>query len=333
MASGGPYSDDELPFEIDLTERTPEYLLCIDFDETITRKHFHNYLALRKVRPSQGVKYLDTLISELGLKNPDLMRQAIQTAIKNGHKVAITSYNMYPEVIKPVLAYMGLSELELQNIVIVGGFPANDGSLNTTDLNRSIALQYGKSLHIKAAMIAHNIKHNSVILLDDSPRNIQSCAKGHIGILVLKDREEQNYLYELLHFVGRPARIQVGKLTEISDYNNRIISVFIELEEKYRQQHHDVSSSSSSSSSSSFHSLAIHRQTIAKTVLQSLRAFTYQYLYQHPHQKLNMTLLLSHWQTAHPEHGMKPAVRAELLNKLAIIEADEPAINVSRLKF
>lgn len=181
-----------------------EKLLCLDFDQTIVNGHFHATLASQK-NPSTppntitpGVQVLQDgqfkllgadpvpqgkgaspeqiqgLISRYGAKHGGEMLAAIRQALAHGHKVAILSFTLYPEVILPTLRALRdndgsqLSEEEIRQICVIGGFPSD---------NKPDSTPLGKEEHIAAAVNFFkakgvNIERSDVMLVDDTTRNL-----------------------------------------------------------------------------------------------------------------------------------------------------------------
>jgi len=130
------------------------------------------------------------LIQKFGLKHPQAYAKAMMQAIDNGHKVAITSFTLFPEVAVPTLRAMfatvtpPLSPQQVnhyvKHICVVGGFPSNGAADSTTPGF------YGKEEHIQAAMRFFarqgvNISRNNAVLVDDSEANTNIAkAKGPV---------------------------------------------------------------------------------------------------------------------------------------------------------
>jgi len=160
-------------------------LLCFDFDNTLVKGHFHNTL-MEITEQTAGIygktakeimewarsdprwmKWYQGKIQKLvddpikGPKNPAELKDVIQTALKSGHKIAITSFTLFPEVIKPTLVKIGLAEEEIKQIHLEC-FLLQDQ-------------QQGKIPHMIQAMDHFNIDDRSqVILIDDNSNNCQT---------------------------------------------------------------------------------------------------------------------------------------------------------------
>ena len=103
-------------------------LFCLDFDQTIVKGHYHNAYKTRKPpNHPDNIVTIENILNDpaTGLKNGPETKQFIQLAIANGHKVAVTTYSQYPEVITPTLKKMGLEEGEVTQIVQVAFLPVD----------------------------------------------------------------------------------------------------------------------------------------------------------------------------------------------------------------
>lgn len=96
------------------------------------------------------------------VKAPEKLKEVLEKIHNLNHKIAITTYSAYPEIVALTLKSIGLSEEILNNIEIVFGRP--EGIRPNID---------GKNLHIKEALRKFNIDENSkkVILIDDTVIN------------------------------------------------------------------------------------------------------------------------------------------------------------------
>jgi len=136
-----------------------------------------------------------------GFKNGPQMCSAIKAALKNGNKVAITSFTLYPEVLLPALQMLSdteknrLTEQELSQIFIVGGFPSAGASS-----------PLAKQEHILTAMIHFGITQNTnVMLVDDSEKNVTVArANGMLATFVptQPDVKPSVYFEEINQFVA-----------------------------------------------------------------------------------------------------------------------------------
>jgi hypothetical protein len=157
-------------------------LFCLDFDQTIVKGHFHNALMKSGGRPGNhesNIEMIEQLLDnpEYGLKNGAAMKQFIQTALGNGHKVAVTTYSLFPEVCTPTFLRMGLSTDEIAQIPCVAFLPKDQSQ--------------GKTQHIQQAMQLTGITDkSSVVLVDDSENN---CQVAHTsGCLFVKVPESKD---------------------------------------------------------------------------------------------------------------------------------------------
>ncbi|MBI2791108.1 MAG: ankyrin repeat domain-containing protein [Gammaproteobacteria bacterium] len=182
----------------------PKKLVCWDFDHTMVDIHSHNTAKAKfnskftgqgiitrniegkfvrvsgkespeSAKEEGGVtgNFIEDTIAPT-LKNADEISKSMKTALKNGHAVAITSFNKYPEIeaILKKLVRPGdpdsLQEADIAKILIVAGFPSN-GITNPDTKGYS-----GKNEHIQHAMVAAGIpesERKNVILIDDSEPN------------------------------------------------------------------------------------------------------------------------------------------------------------------
>jgi hypothetical protein len=167
------------------------------------------------------------MIQQIGLKNPQQVAQAMKQAIDNGHKVAVTSFTLYPEVAVPTLkailgSIMSPQEAEryVQQICVVGGYPTNGvTSIGPADF-------YGKEEHIQAAMKHFQrqgiqFKRADVMLVDDSEPNLR-LAKQYGGPSVVEVPKtpnpsllQNNYFNDINQHVGVNVRSQVTHSTPL----------------------------------------------------------------------------------------------------------------------
>tara|TARA_R110002110_G_scaffold415800_1_gene656277 strand:+ start:34093 stop:35835 length:1743 start_codon:yes stop_codon:yes gene_type:complete len=187
-------------------------LFCFDFDHTIVNAHFNNALADRGV-PSQGasVEIINDLITQFGVKNQSELKDCMQSILREGHALAITSFTMYPEVAKTTLKAVGLSAQEISQVKVVGGYPC-DVPAYTNPLDSEPQFpsrlpgsvfkgnpehEHRKEQHIGVAMKHFGIDDPTcVILIDDSAKNINKAKQNeHVGLLVPKQHNPQNKNY------------------------------------------------------------------------------------------------------------------------------------------
>lgn len=216
------------------SEKPATKLICFDFDQTITVSHAYQYLAKNsKYQPTEET--MQDCFRKCGLLNRSLTRATIETAITNGHLVAITSYTVYPDYITFTLKKLGLSDDIISKIKIIPGFPIDENSLTMKPISKPYD-EVGKRLHIREAIKWANeqgfkIENENIILIDDSEKNIEVAEKdGHRGILVphrtreaeskltneelrlYRDRitkERQTYLFQLQDYIGKFSDIHI----------------------------------------------------------------------------------------------------------------------------
>jgi hypothetical protein len=92
--------------------------------------------------------------------------------VKEGHAIAITSFNNYPDVMEMALDMLELPKEIREKINVLSGFPV--------DMNK------GKGEHIGEGMQLEGIRKNSyVLLIDDDTKNTEAAEKnGHATIHV-----------------------------------------------------------------------------------------------------------------------------------------------------
>ncbi len=232
-----------------------EKLLCLDFDMTLVNGHFHSTLNAMKIQPhtrEPGVQIrqddgsflrvdpktnqfaavpptnganpnvINSLISDrnYGPKNRGEMADAIRTAIDNGHKVAIVSFTLYPEVAAQTLKAIldPNSEKYLKEICIVGGFPSDNNPDNTP---------LGKEEHINAALWHFKnkgviIDRKDAILVDDTSRNLDIAKQYGNGIVQVPkypDNHPQHnrvYIDDIKRYTSMNVRAQVQPTNQSS---------------------------------------------------------------------------------------------------------------------
>ncbi|MCS5708970.1 hypothetical protein CC99x_008655 [Candidatus Berkiella cookevillensis] len=165
---------------------TPTYLFCFDFDNTLVKGHFHNQLCGLNVSPGKATpEQIESLIKKFGILNKDELLKTFKKILENGHKIAITTWSDYPEVVVPTLKHIGLNETEIKQIYIASGLPENQ------------ALR--KETHIEGAKKHFSIQDNAyVVLIDDDQMNVLHAQKnGQLGILVDADDNDALYLKQV----------------------------------------------------------------------------------------------------------------------------------------
>ena len=164
-----------------------QYLFCWDFDQTIIKGHLHTFLQEMGVAPGEASeiivkKFLDN--PDNGLKNPVMLLNFFRLAIENNHKIAITTFSAYPEVISPTLRILGLLEEEIIKIKIISGPPINK--------------ELGKLEHIEKAMsFFHIVEKSDVYLIDDSIENYQLAIIGGYNAVKVPIEDSIEYFQEL----------------------------------------------------------------------------------------------------------------------------------------
>lgn len=221
-------------------------LICIDFDETITATHVHGTLSKNKTptpilengtcifkngeisdpnnpnrrfgcrTPQEEAIYKQNaqqIAETVLLKEPEKMCAMIRDALKTGNKVAITSFNRYPDAIPKVLERIGLTEQEIAQVTIVVGYP-NEGSDSSK----------GKQEHMQLAaqMIATEsnviIPKQNTMLIDDSTNNVRlSQEQGYAQGLVIKPTNNQTDFTQVDRFTTPAPRSSVERLNQLLD--------------------------------------------------------------------------------------------------------------------
>ncbi|MCS5707460.1 hypothetical protein CC99x_000935 [Candidatus Berkiella cookevillensis] len=215
-------------------------LVCFGFDQTIVNGHFHSAMMGRRIKPNDenpGVQVLqqdgtfknmhtgkdvpnnggaslqtttELLDSPDGLKNSKEVADTIRYAIDNGHKVAITSFTLYPEVVLPTLQKLGLEDKYIQQICIVGGFPDHNTPDNSPD---------GKEQHIAAAIQHFNnqgagLTRIDAMLVDDTTNNLDKAPPGTTNVAVPKYQNlTPTYFETIKSFVSKALSTTMEKPT------------------------------------------------------------------------------------------------------------------------
>lgn len=237
-------------------------LVCIDFDRTLVNGHFHRALVSKSIIPNynkNGIQILQSngqllrsdaygkhpsipvekdwgagqqLIEDLihvdytGPKNAKEMAEAICSAIDNGHKVAITSYTLYLEVVIPTLKAIlekgkGIKGAEadkyINEIAIVGGFPMKEHH------------ESGKNEHITAAAYyfkekGFDIDIKNTMLIEDDENNIALAIKegmpeeNTVLVSTSINPDPNTYVPKIIAFVKEDVNLrQESKVEEKSD--------------------------------------------------------------------------------------------------------------------
>lgn len=182
-------------------------LFCFDVDKTITNSHMHGYLSgvagYAELSDQEKLDLINRKLDEKGIKNKQMLCDTIRQALANGHKVAITSFCKFPEMIEPILVRIGLTDDERLQIIRVLGYPSDKGE--PTMQGGSPKHIDRKNQHIKVAKELAGVNHNpNVHLIDDDIINCD-CAKSE-GYRVHKVPAdgEKTYLAELHDYVRVP---------------------------------------------------------------------------------------------------------------------------------
>ena len=170
-------------------------LLCLDFDETITKVSYFKKLRFEENLPGlqaaeiqtpQDVIAIKQAVTELldnpetGLKNADELAILIKDALRHGDCVAITSYNDYPEAIDLALARLNLSPSERASIYLSCHLPFYGVDGERLHFRQAeFADSRGKDLHIQEALRYFQNKGkqiDAIVLLDDNNHSIDIVA-------------------------------------------------------------------------------------------------------------------------------------------------------------
>lgn len=148
------------------------YLFCVDWDDTVMNGHCHNFLCdIGKIAGEEiNDDLIDLIMMKIGVRAPEQIKNLFSTILTNNHFLAITSYTNFDTIIKPILKRIGLTDSELNKILVVGGFPNTGGKLGT----ERIIPAFGKQLHIDKAIThfgCESLPKSDVILIDDSSNN------------------------------------------------------------------------------------------------------------------------------------------------------------------
>ena len=167
-------------------QQTYTRAVCWDFDQTIPNGHWHRALATAGIRPGNGTPFIDSLMNgstigdtealpqPRGLKNPRELSLSMKRSLDKGVAVAIVSFTLYPEVIKPILLKLteyadkgGLTVEDVEKIYIRGGFPSD---------NNPHSSPMGKKEHLLDVMAHFGITRKAdIMLVDDTLRNCLIC--------------------------------------------------------------------------------------------------------------------------------------------------------------
>lgn len=187
-------------------------LYCFDVDDTLVNFHLNGALERLGVplldnAPSEAVRYarqedvemqnavapyVYALVAELGFKNHEELLQLWRQVWESDGYVAITSFNAYPEAMKPLLAAMGLTAEEIASVFILTNYP---------QLDRNLAFSLGKNWHIAQAMEYFGVDDPAeVVLFDDRENNVTKALEaGHRAFKVeAAANPDPSYLQEAL---------------------------------------------------------------------------------------------------------------------------------------
>lgn len=225
--------------------QNPQYLraICWDLDRTITNGHWHRALASARIPPGSGVAYIDSLMDGAaigssdvppqprGLKNPKEVSRCMKRSLDKGIAVAIVSFTLYPEIIKPILLKLteyadrgGLTSADVEKIYIRGGFPSDDDPDNSP---------MGKKEHLLDVMTHFGItQKTNLLLVDDTLRNCQICqgivpadsksidpeATGFQAVLVpLYPDDSLDYIHAVNHFVAPYTSDEIAQMKTLAE--------------------------------------------------------------------------------------------------------------------
>jgi len=204
---------------------TPK-VLCIDWDNTIVKEHTYSLLKNKIQSPcgtiqapfylkdkhlfvegleaqAPGVDITEyfnnipTLVQilidqQFSFREQASMCALIKEALANEHKVAIVAFNNLPQIMPPLLRRLGLTQEEIDKLIIIVNFPRNTKNYKNEHLDfvrELIASDEGISLEAE-----------DLILIDDGKPYIQAAQKK--GYTVLEAPEDQpinfNFVREFL---------------------------------------------------------------------------------------------------------------------------------------
>lgn len=194
---------------------SPRFLLCLDFDLTLSKSHLFHYVVDAMNSGFSREKSLLRAIqvmSQQGPKGGDELWKLLALFLKLGHGLVVTSYTAFPELpiallAQGVKAFRSLDAKAytrwLSRPVIVYGDPAPAFNPPQTLPHTFLvpAHQPGKNLHIQEALRVFKLRgelFDKVILIDDDEHNLAEAQKiGALTIAVC--REPQSETEELSH--------------------------------------------------------------------------------------------------------------------------------------
>lgn len=223
------------------------FLLCSDFDQSITLYNSSNFLHgyffsnFSERDKTKIEECIQKCIKVCGFKNRELTRIAFQTALRNGHQIAITTFHQYPFIIPHFLAALGLTQDETSQIGIIAGAVVKENEAEKVNILES---KYGKQMHIQKAKIwakttRRNYADTNVILMDDNQYNIAIARENHhIAIQVEKTMglsEYKNHLLALQPYIG-DFDLSLYKATAMSNVSSSASSSHISSnDEEYKK--------------------------------------------------------------------------------------------------
>ena len=194
---------------------SPRFLLCLDFDLTLSKSHLFHYVVDAMNGGFSREKALlraMQIMSQQGPKGGDELWKQLASFLKRGHGLAITSYTAFPELPITLLA-QGIKPFRSLNAkaytrwlsrpVIIYGDPAPKFNPPQAIPNTFLvpAHEQGKNLHIQEACRVFESRgeyFDQVILIDDDEYNLMEAKKmGALTVPVC--REPQSELEECAH--------------------------------------------------------------------------------------------------------------------------------------
>lgn len=198
---------------------SPRFLLCLDFDLTLSKSHLFRYVvdAINGgFSREQALLRAIQVMSRQGPKGGYELWGHLASFLSLGHGLAITSYTAFPELpisllaqgIKPFRTHGANAYTRwLSRPVIIYGDPAP--KLNPPQVIPNTFLvvpgDHGKNLHIQEALRVFESKgehFDQVILIDDDEYNLLKAKE--IGVLTIpvckvpqSEVEELSHLHEL----------------------------------------------------------------------------------------------------------------------------------------
>jgi FMN phosphatase YigB (HAD superfamily) len=184
------------------------HLICIDFDGTLLKGHFHNAMFGLQVSPElEGnepviVSVTDENLEKMTLataivkarletnsaSNPSILnypkdfKELINKTIESGHQIGIVTYGQYPSAVIAVLRKILNNDSLLKKIPIAMGLPEEKPDI-------------GKEKHIQLLIDHFNsaqkirIDRKDCLLVDDNKDNIEIANKASDGFTVLAKTE------------------------------------------------------------------------------------------------------------------------------------------------